>query len=86
VRRAERAAIEALARSADAHTMCAEAHEQSARFHETAAELAEEHKLGDKAAHYREIAAKAHTAAKDAARLAQEDRARFAQRDHPVAE
>jgi len=77
--RAERAAIQALARSAEAHRGCAEAHEQAARFHERAAEWADEQGDGDKAARYREIAAKARAGAADEVRLAQEDRDRLAQ-------
>jgi hypothetical protein len=86
VSRATRAAVEALARSAEAHRSCAEVHEQAARFHERAAELAEGHGHGDRAARYREIAAKSRAAAADAARLAQEDRDRLAQQDQAVAD
>ena len=84
VSRATRAAIEALARSAEAHRSCAEAHEQAARFHQRAADLAESYGHGVDAARYREIAAKARVAAADEARLEQADRARLAQQDHAV--
>jgi hypothetical protein len=82
VARAQRAVIDALARSAEAHESCAEAHEQAARFHERAAAWARERGDAEKHARYGEIAAKARAGAADEARFAQEDRARLVQQEH----
>ena len=79
VQRATRAALEALAHSAEAHRRCAETHEEAARFYERAANVAEEYGHRDKAARYRETATKAREAAERAARFEQEDRVRLAQ-------
>ena len=84
--RAGRAAVEALAHSAEAHKRCAEAHQEAANFYERAANFAEQHGHRDKAARYQKAAAKAREAAERAVRFEQEDRARLAQRDQAVAD
>ena len=81
---AGRAAIEALARSAEAHRHCAEAQEESARLHERAAQLADELGQSDKAARYRQMAATAHKAAEQAAHLAEADEGQLAGEDRAI--